>query len=149
MLRSGATLKAEQEYAQGLASDEYGKYMTNAGNQFTGAYSRAGDQFTGDYNRASSAFGDYYNRLFSLAGLGESAAAQQGAANINTGTGMAQTAASGAATQAGIIGNEFKGIQTGVNNLFNSQAVQDQVKSWLAPSTPVNSPLYSETGARL
>ena len=127
MLRSGATLKAEQAYAQGLASDEYNKYLANADSTY-GNY----------YKRADSAFGDYYTRLANLATMGQNAAAQQGTATQATGLGMANTAASAAGAQAGIAGNLTSSLGSAVNGLFNNRAVQDQVKSWLAPSVPFN-----------
>ena len=86
MLRSGATLKAEQTFGSGLADQD---------------------------------FTNYYNRLFDLSKLGESAAAGTGAADITTGTGIAQTDLSAGSGLSSIYGNEAKGVGTTSNNYGN------------------------------
>jgi hypothetical protein len=106
MLRSGATLKAEQAFGEGLAAQEYGNY----------------------YTRANDSFQQYYNRLFDMTKLGESAAAGVGAAGIQTGQGIAQTDAAAAGANANIYGNLAKGVSTGINTLMNSDLVKDYFK---------------------
>jgi len=91
---------------------------------------------------ANQSFDQYYNRLLDLSKLGQNSAA--GAAS--TANAAAQTAIGGANAQNSITGNIAGGLGTTANALLNNQAVKD----WLGgSSTPVNSPLYSETGARL
>lgn len=111
LLRSGATLKAEQNFGAGLADSD---------------------------------FNNYYNQLFGLAKIGESAAAGQGAGAITTGQGIAQTDASAGQAQSSIYGNLGKGLATAFNDPGFRTGIND-----LFSGTPVNSPLYSETGARL
>jgi hypothetical protein len=101
LLRSGATLKAEQTFGTGLADQE---------------------------------FGQYYNRLFSLANLGENAAAKTGANAVQTGQGIAGTDVSSGAQQSSIYGNDAKGLSGSVNTLFNNPQFQSTVKGWLGPS---------------
>lgn len=92
MLRSGATLKGEEAFGQGLARQDYGNY----------------------YNRVKDDFGTYYNRLFDLSKLGENAAAKSGDASVATGQGIASTDAAAAGRQAQITGSET----TNLNNAF-------------------------------
>lgn len=87
MLRSGATLKAEQTFGSGLANTD---------------------------------FGQYYNRLFDLSKLGETAAAGQGAGALQAGRDIASIDVGAAGAQSSIYGNEAKGIQTGINQLYSS-----------------------------
>jgi len=104
LLRSGATLKAEQTFGTGLADKE---------------------------------FGDYYNRLFSLANLGENAAAKTGANAIQTGQGIAGTDVSSGAQYASIYGNVGKGVGSATNTLFNDP----QFRSWASGTT--DGPAYA------
>lgn len=116
MLRSGATMKAAEAFGQGLASQEYDKY----------------------FGRASDQFGSYFNRLMNLSTLGENAAAgvgQQGQISANAQSNIA-TGAAGA--EARNIGNTTQGIQTGLNQLFNSKSFQ----GLFAPSTPEVAPIW-------
>ena len=69
---------------------------------------------------ADKAFGDYYNRLFSLANLGENAAAKTGANAVTTGQGIAGTDVSSGAQDVSIYGNAAKGIGNSVNNYMNN-----------------------------
>ena len=93
MLRSGATLKAEQTFGTGLADQE---------------------------------FSNYYNRLFSLANLGENAAAETGANAVQTGQGIAQTDASVAVQQqSSIYGNDAKGTRRHRQHLVQQPAVPE------------------------
>ena len=87
MLRSGATLKAEQTFGQGLANSD---------------------------------FGQYYNRLFDLSQLGEKAAAGQGTGALQAAHDIAGIDVGAAGAQSSIYGNEAKGIQTGINQLYSS-----------------------------
>jgi hypothetical protein len=80
---------------------------------------------------ADKAFGDYYNRLFSLANLGENAAAKNGANAVTTGQGIAGTDVSSGAQEASIYGNAAKGLGTAANTLFNNPGFQ----SWAGGST--------------
>ena len=92
MLRSGATLKAEQTFGEGLANQD---------------------------------FTNYYNRLFDMSKLGESAAAGMGAADISTGTGIAQTDLSAGSAQANIYGNAAQTVGNTGNTLANYSIYQN------------------------
>ena len=126
MLRSGATLKAEDKFAQGLASDEFANY-----------YTRANDQF-----------GSYYNRLMDLSKLGESAAAGVGQSGVNTAAGIAATDVSAGTKQANLTGQLGSSLGTTANSLLNNASVQNAVSNWLKPSTSSGSSIgMSATGA--
>ncbi len=91
-LLNGGTAKAEQQFGQDYASNEYGN-----------VYNRALGQYQQNYNIYAQNQANQYNRLASLAGVGQTAAntltgAGQQAAN-NAGNIMLQ---SGAAQAAGI-----------------------------------------------
>jgi hypothetical protein len=116
MLRSGATLKAEQAFGEGLAAQEYDKY----------------------FSRASDSFGNYYNRLFDLSRLGENAAAGVGAQGQASANAQSNIATGAAGAEARNIGNTTQGIQTGLNQLFNSKSFQ----GLFAPSTPEVAPIW-------
>ena len=77
---------------------------------------------------ADKEFGDYYNRLFSLANLGENAAAKTGANAITTGQGIAGTDVSSGAQYTGIYGNVGKGVGSATNTLFNDP----EFRNWLS-----------------
>jgi hypothetical protein len=83
------TLQDISRFSQGLASNEFQQALQN-------------------YRAQQS---DVYSRLFGVTGLGESAAAQTGAAGIQTGQGIAETQLQGGAARAG-------GIVGGTNALL-------------------------------
>ena len=123
MLRSGATLKAEQAYGQGLASQEYNNYLANA-RQGYGDY----------YGRADDAFGNYYNRLFGLAKLGQASAAGAADAGQTSANAQSNIATGAAGQQSGIIGNAAEGLGRGVNQLMGNQQFQTWLGNQFAPS---------------
>jgi hypothetical protein len=114
MLRSGATLKAEQTFGTGLADKE---------------------------------FGDYYNRLFSLANMGENAAAKTGANAIQTGQGIAGTDVSTGAQLSSIYGNAAKGIGSTVNTLFSNPQFQNWASGFGSSSYNPAAQGYTAGGA--
>ena len=95
MLRSGATLKAEQTFGQGLADTD---------------------------------FGNYWNRLNQLSSSGLTAAGGIASAAMGGAKDIAQTDASAANAQSGIIGNEASSIGSTVNGLMNNQGFQSYIK---------------------
>lgn len=114
MLRSGATLKAEQAHGQALASQEYDNY----------------------YKRANDQFGSYYNRLMDLAKLGQNSAAGAATAGQNSANSQSNIATGAAGQQSGIIGNAAEGLGRGVNQLFGNQQFQTWLGNQFSPSTP-------------
>ncbi len=75
---------------------------------------------------ANQDFGSYYNRLAGLAQIGQSSAAQTGAAGVQTAGGIANTIAGAGTAQANITGNMVSGVANaamgGLNNyMYNQQ----------------------------
>jgi hypothetical protein len=67
---------------------------------------------------------NYLNRLFGIAGMGQSAAAGQGAAAMTTGNNLANSAlAAGQAQAAGIVG-QGNALAGGLSNLGSNLAYQ-------------------------
>lgn len=101
MLRSGATLKAEQQFGQGLADQEFGNY----------------------YNRL---FGLSNQGLNAAGGIASAAnnlsAALEGNAQSQAGVNLAQGGA-----QSSIYGNMASGLNNSVNSLFSNK----DFTSWL------------------
>jgi len=123
-LLSGATLKGAQRYGQDMASQEY-----------QNAYGRA---LTG-YNANENAANTGYNRLAGLAGIGQTANSQIGAANANyannatnliTGNANAQGAAgiAGANAWSNAIGQGMSSYQN--NNLINMLRNNGSGSNW-------------------
>lgn len=107
----GGQSKAVMRYAQGLASDEYGRAYDRAYGRYSDDYARDYGRFSDDWNRAFQDYGfrynvdranqtDRYNRLAGIAGVGQQAtntavnAGQVAATNIgNIGTNSADVIA--------------------------------------------------------
>ena len=106
MFRSGATGKALEKFGQGLADQSYQTYLGNA----------------------NTAFGNYYNKLAALSGQGLTAAGGIASAAMGGAKDIAQTDASAANAQSGIIGNEASTIGTTANGLMNNQGFQSYLK---------------------
>ena len=111
-VRSGATIKAEEAYGQGLASSEFGDYFTRL-NALAGMGQSAGT---------------------SLANLGTWGAAQDVQAGQNlVGTISGQTnnataqAVGAANAQSSLYGDAAKGLGGTVNTLFNTPSFQNTV----------------------
>jgi hypothetical protein len=100
-LFSGGTLKANDQYNQGFASNEY----QNA------------------YNRFQENRGTQYNQLAGLAGMGQTSVAQTGAAGsqygANAGNTMFQGQTQAANAQAAGLGAMSQGINQGINSGLN------------------------------
>jgi hypothetical protein len=117
---SGNMLKALQQNAQGLASQDYGSWLTNATNFGTQNYAAGRQNYFDQYSIGQNQQANLFQRLLSLAGLGQGAAAGQG----TTGTqlagnvGGAQIGA-GNALAAGQVGSA-NALTGGVNNLLTS-----------------------------
>jgi hypothetical protein len=118
-LLTGGTLKDEQDYAQGLASQEYGNVWNRAFtdwgtgyNNALSAYNQARDTFFANQDRP-------FNKLSALAGSGQVAATNLGTQDtqfVNTGAGLLTGA--GNANAAGIIGaaNANSSFLSGIGN---------------------------------
>ena len=113
MFRSGATGKALEKFGQGLADQSYQTYLGNANTAL---------------GNANTAFGNYYNRLLALSGQGLTAAGGITSAAMGGAKDIAQTDASAANAQSGIIGNEASNIGTTANGLLNNQGFQSYLK---------------------
>lgn len=99
MGRSGAVLKAEQEFGQGLADKEFGDY----------------------YNRLFSLSGQGLNAASGISSAANNlSAALEGNAQSMAGVNLAQGGA-----QSSIYGNMASGLSNSVNSLFNNKGFQD------------------------
>ena len=105
MLRSGATIKGEEAFGQGLADQQYQTYLTNA----------------------NTAFGNYYNRLQALSGQGLTAAGGIAGAATGTAKDIASTDTGAATAQSNVIGNTANSISGSANTLLNNQAFSNYV----------------------
>lgn len=116
-LNSGATMKALDRYSQGAASDEY----QNA------------------YNRYSSDQTNRFNRLSSIAGLGQTANANTGAAGTATAAAIGQNnmGAANAQAAAGMATSNAYGnaLNTGANTWMNYQ-MMNRMFPQQTPSQP-------------
>lgn len=131
-----ATVKALDEYSQGLASQEYG----NVYNRRLGEHGRAHDQAFNEFTTAYNVFNRNqdapFNRLAAIAGLGQTSAGQLGAAGSAFGANYGNTAMQGAnaignywgdAANAGAAGrvgganawnNAFQGAANGIGQSY-------------------------------
>jgi hypothetical protein len=113
---SGNMLMALQQNAQGLASQDYSQFYNwltqgqlqnyNANTQAqTANYNAGNNNYWNQYNATSNDQSNLFQRLFAIAGMGQNAAAQQGAQGLGAATniGQAQIGA-GQAIAAGQIG---------------------------------------------
>ena len=123
MLRSGATLKAENTYAQGMADQQFNTYETNA----------------------NTAFGNYYKNLAGLAGGGLTAAGgirtanQDYVANMAGNVEQSNTALTGATNaQNSILGNEAQGLTGTANTLLNNPGVQTGINNLFGGNNTVS-----------
>lgn len=141
-LISGAALKGAQRYGQEFASNEYQNAFNRASNEYQNTFNR--DLTVFNTNRQTS--GDQYNRLASLAGVGQTAVQQLGAAGQAMTSGMssatgnyanqateayqnaAQARASGYMGISNAFGNaigqgvNFYGQQQALNKMFPQQS---------------------------
>lgn len=133
-LLTGGTLKAEQNYGQGLASENYQNTFNNALTQYQTAYNTF-------QNNAANA----YNREAGIAGIGQTAANQLGTegqqaasntANINLTTGAQQGAdIQNAAfqTASGYTG-AANALSGGINNIGSLSMLQQILAQQQQPS---------------
>lgn len=129
-LLNGATAKAEQEYGQNYASNEYDK-----------VYNRAFNQYATNYNQFQQHNTDLYNRLANQAGMGQTTAQQLGmlgsqAAGNNTNILLGSGAQigqdlnnAGAARASGYVGagNAWNSGLGGINNNLMSMYMLNQL----------------------
>ena len=151
----------------GAASTAMGNFQTSPGYQFSmdqglravdagaaaSGFARSGAALKAEQTfgtgLADQEFSNYYNRLFSLANLGENAAAKTGANAVTTGQGIAGTDVSSGAQQTSIYGNEAKGLGTTANTLFNNPQFQNWASgsgSGISNPTGAYNPSYDPRG---
>ena len=116
LVRSGATLKAEQTFGTGLADQEFGNY----------------------YNRLAAMTGSGLTAASNMATAGNNLVSQeegnaQSQSNVAIGAGNAQSS---------IIGNAATGVGNTLNNLFSNQNFQD----WLSGGSAVNTAINRAAG---
>jgi hypothetical protein len=137
MLRSGATLKGEQRFAQGLASEEFGNYYqrlndlskiglqsalptanaemqagTNIGNAYLGTAGRLGDTYTGSAARIGNAY-------------------------TGTAQDMANTEVSRGGAEASIYGNMAQGVGNAANSYIGNSLYNDRTNALLQQQQPL------------
>ena len=122
MLRSGATLKAEQTFGQGLANTDFGNY----------------------WNRLAA----LSEQGLTAAG-GIASANQNYIANLSGNAGAMNTASTGATNaQDSILGNTASGLSNTANSLFSNPNVQNYVgglfSDGVSNSTVANNALYQQ-----
>jgi hypothetical protein len=127
MLRSGATLKGEQRFAQGLASQEFGDYYNrlyqlsglgaNAAQQTGGYEMQTGQNLGSAYLNTASRLGDTYT-----GSAGKIANAYTGTAQNVAGTEMSR-----GATDAGIYSNMASGLGSTANDLLSNKQFQNAI----------------------
>ncbi|HUD64660.1 MAG TPA: hypothetical protein VMQ17_08785 [Candidatus Sulfotelmatobacter sp.] len=129
-LLSGNTAEAEQQFAQGLASNEYGN-----------VYNRALGQYQQNYNIYQQNQANQWNRLASLAGLGQTTAGQLNSAGLQAGSSIGNILLGGsqaigqnlnnaaAATASGYIGgaNAYGGALGGIGGNVGNLLLMQQL----------------------
>ena len=122
MLRSGATLKAEQTYGQGLADQEFGNYY----NRLSGLAGQGLTGLGGAGNATANMFGNLLTAQGGIAGANQNLIAQE------TGNATGQNAAiiGGANAQNSILGNTTSSLGNTVNTLFNNPQVLNTLSGW-------------------
>jgi hypothetical protein len=126
MLRSGATLKAEQRFGEGLASQEFGDYY-NRLYQLSGLGANAASATGGYEMQTGQNLGNAY--LGTAGRLGDTytgSAARIGNAYTGTAQDMANTEVSRGGAEASIYGNMAQGVGNAANsyignNLYNNR----------------------------
>jgi hypothetical protein len=143
MLRSGATLKGEQKFAQGLASQEFGDYY-NRLYQLSGLGANAAAATGGYEMQTGQNLGNaYLNTAGRLGDTYTGSAGRIAGAYTGTAQDVARTEGARGATDAGIYGNAAAGIGTSISGLGSNP----QFQSWwnggsVSPSTVGNNALY-------
>jgi hypothetical protein len=126
MLRSGATLKGEQRFAQGLASEEFGNYY-NRLYQLSGLGANAAQQTGGYEMQTGQNLGNaYLNTAGRLGDTYTGTAQRLAGAYTGTAQDMANTEVSRGGAEASIYGNMAQGVgnaATGYmgNSLYNAR----------------------------
>jgi hypothetical protein len=115
LLRSGATLRAEQTLGNNLAQQ---------------------------------GFQTYYNNLLGLAQIGQASAAGSASASMQSGAGMAQTAASAGGALASIYGNMASGVGNSIQQGIQNYQYAKQNPLMQPSATPAaTTPTYTTTPA--
>ena len=116
-LISGGALKAAQRFGQDLGSQEY-----------QNAYNRALTGYNADVARESTG----YNRLAALAGYGQTATGQIGAAGQNMASNVGNLMTSGAAANAAGSVGSANALTGGLGSYLNYAGQQDQLNAYNA-----------------
>ncbi len=150
-LFSGATLKAQQQFGQGLADQSYQSFLGDYRQQEANALNDFRTQQANSVNDYRSQQANYTNRLDNAVASGQNAAAQannaatnsaamQTNALMNAGNAQAQGyMAAGNATSAGQIGVS-NALNTGINNALGAYQYMQNTAS---PALPGGNPLMT------
>lgn len=116
---TGGTLKAEQQFGQDMASQEYGNVYNRRFNEYLQKYGEFNNNQTNDFNRYASIAGVGQQAANSTAQFGQQAANNAGNIMIESGNAQASGINNAAAARAsGYIGgaNAWTGAVGGINN---------------------------------
>lgn len=116
---SGQTGKELQEYAQGMASTEYG----NEYNRWLQSQQQTQNTYSNEWNRQLTEAQNKYNQLYGLAGMGQTSALDVGRWGTQTAGDIGRnTVAAGNAQAAGRVGeaNAWADAATNVSNQLQS-----------------------------
>ena len=113
----GSALKEAIRYNQGFASNEYGQAYERALGRNQMDYSRAMNNLSlriDEYNRAYGRKRDSTSDLFQMAGLGQSANSLSGQMGASAASGISNSLAANAATQANAAAMRYSGINNAI-----------------------------------
>jgi len=137
MLRSGATLKGEQRFAQGLASEEFGNYY-NRLYQLSGLGANAAAATGGYEMQTGQNLGNAY--LGTAGRLGDTyTGTAQRIANAYTGTAqdMANTEVSRGGVEASIYGNMAQGVGNAASNYYGNKLYDERTQALASRQQPL------------
>jgi hypothetical protein len=108
-LLTGGTMKALNNYAQGMASTNYQQ-----------TYNNAFQNYLQNYNQFQTGQANQYQRLFGLMGMGQTATGELTSAGPGMSQAMAQTLMSGANAQANQMANRGAALASGTAGATNA-----------------------------
>jgi hypothetical protein len=131
-LISGGALKAATRYGQDMGSQEYGNAFSRGSQEYQNAYNRYQTNQNVAFNQYQTGQSNQFNRLASMAGLGQTAVSQLGAAGQNyanqAGAGIS---AAGQATAAGQMG-AANTWNNALGTMASTYQNQNNFNRWLA-----------------
>jgi hypothetical protein len=127
---TGGTLKAEQQFGQDMASQEYGNVYNRRFQEYLQKYGEFNNNQTNDFNRYASIAGVGQQAATSTAQIGQQAANNVGSILLQSGNDQAAGINNAAAARAsGYIGgaNSWTGAVGGVNSALSQYMLYSQL----------------------